>query len=101
MTTLRVFISRNPVMDYLAVFKGCIIALVGSGIFFALIGVFGLSASIAFLVAGLSLWAAASAILSHVFMLVGAAVVTPIVLAYSAFAYRVFRGRTPEQGWES
>jgi len=23
------------------------------------------------------------------------------VVAYSAFAYRVFRGRTPEQGWES
>jgi cytochrome bd ubiquinol oxidase subunit II len=49
----------------------------------------------------LSLWEAASATLSHVFLLVGAAVVTPIVLAYSAFAYRVFRGRTPEQGWES
>ena len=49
----------------------------------------------------LSLWDAASATLSHVFMLAGAAVVTPIVLAYSAFAYRVFRGKTPEQGWES
>jgi cytochrome d ubiquinol oxidase subunit II len=34
-------------------------------------------------------------------MLAGAAVVTPIVLAYSAFAYHVFRGKTPEQGWES
>jgi cytochrome d ubiquinol oxidase subunit II len=49
----------------------------------------------------LSLWDAASATLSHVFMLAGAAVVTPIVLAYSAFAYHVFRGKTPEQGWES
>jgi cytochrome bd ubiquinol oxidase subunit II len=48
----------------------------------------------------LSLWAAASATLSHVFLLVGAAIVTPIVLLYSAFAYRVFRGKTPEQGWE-
>jgi cytochrome bd ubiquinol oxidase subunit II len=47
----------------------------------------------------LSLWQAASATLSHVFMLIGAAVVTPIVLAYSAFAYRVFRGKTPEEGW--
>jgi cytochrome bd ubiquinol oxidase subunit II len=47
----------------------------------------------------LSLWQAASATLSHVFMLIGAAVVTPIVLAYSAFAYRVFRGKTPEKGW--
>jgi cytochrome bd ubiquinol oxidase subunit II len=49
----------------------------------------------------LSLWDAASATLSHVFMLAGAVVVTPIVLAYSAFAYRVFRGKTPEKGWES
>ena len=49
----------------------------------------------------LSLWDAASATLSHVFMLAGAVVVTPIVLAYSAFAYHVFRGKTPEEGWES
>jgi cytochrome d ubiquinol oxidase subunit II len=26
--------------------------------------------------------------------------VTPVILAYSAFAYRVFRGKTPEKGWE-
>jgi cytochrome bd ubiquinol oxidase subunit II len=49
----------------------------------------------------LSLWAAASATLSHVFLLVGAAVVTPMVLGYSAFAYHVFRGKTPENGWET
>jgi cytochrome d ubiquinol oxidase subunit II len=49
----------------------------------------------------LTLWQAASETLSHVFVLAGAVVVTPIVLAYSAFAYRVFRGKTPEQGWES
>ena len=49
----------------------------------------------------LSLWDAASATSSQVFMLVGAAVVTPIVLAYSAFAYHVFHGRAPEQGWNS
>jgi cytochrome d ubiquinol oxidase subunit II len=48
----------------------------------------------------LPLWAAASATRSHVFLLVGALFVTPIVLAYSAFAYRVFRGKTPEGGWE-
>jgi cytochrome d ubiquinol oxidase subunit II len=28
-----------------------------------------------------------------------AAFVTPLVLAYSAFAYWVFRGRPPEKGW--
>jgi cytochrome d ubiquinol oxidase subunit II len=48
----------------------------------------------------LTLWQAASASLSHVFLLIGAAIVTPVVLGYSAFAYRVFRGKTPEQGWE-
>ena len=47
----------------------------------------------------LSLWAAASSTLSHVFLLVGAVVVTPVVLAYSAFSYRVFRGKTPAEGW--
>jgi cytochrome bd ubiquinol oxidase subunit II len=49
----------------------------------------------------LTLWQAASASLSHVFLLIGAAIVTPVVLAYSAFAYRVFRGKTPEKGWEA
>lgn len=49
----------------------------------------------------LTLWAAASSTLSHVFLLIGAAVVTPVVLAYSAFAYRTFRGKTPEKGWEA
>lgn len=48
----------------------------------------------------LGLWAAASSTLSHVFLLVGAVIVTPIVLGYSAFAYRVFRGKTPVKGWE-
>jgi cytochrome bd ubiquinol oxidase subunit II len=47
----------------------------------------------------LKLWDAASARSSHVFLLIGAAVVAPVVLAYSAFAYRVFRGKTPMAGW--
>jgi cytochrome d ubiquinol oxidase subunit II len=49
----------------------------------------------------LSLWAAASSTLSHVFLLIGAAIVAPVVLAYSAFAYRVFRGKTRDDGWEA
>jgi cytochrome d ubiquinol oxidase subunit II len=49
----------------------------------------------------LTLWAAASSTLSHVFLLIGATIVTPVVLAYTAFAYRVFRGKTPEKGWEA
>jgi cytochrome d ubiquinol oxidase subunit II len=45
------------------------------------------------------LWTAAAAPSTHAFLLVGAAVVTPVVLTYSAFAYRVFRGKTPAEGW--
>jgi cytochrome d ubiquinol oxidase subunit II len=47
----------------------------------------------------LSLWSAAASTMSQIFVLVGAAVVSPVVLAYSAFAYWIFRGRTPEKGW--
>ena len=48
-----------------------------------------------------TLWEAASSSTSQTFVLVGAAFVTPIVLAYSAFAYWIFRGKTPERGWEA
>jgi cytochrome bd ubiquinol oxidase subunit II len=48
----------------------------------------------------LTLWEAASATSSQLFVLIGALVVTPVVLGYSAFAYYVFRGKTPEHGWE-
>jgi cytochrome bd ubiquinol oxidase subunit II len=46
-----------------------------------------------------SLWDAAASSASQVFILIGAAVVCPVVIAYSAFAYWVFRGRTPAGGW--
>jgi cytochrome bd ubiquinol oxidase subunit II len=46
-----------------------------------------------------SLWSAASSSATQKFFLIGAACVTPVVLAYSAFAYWVFRGRTPAKGW--
>jgi len=48
----------------------------------------------------LSLWDAASAQASHMFLLAGAAVFAPIIIAYSAFAYRVFRGKTSAEGYE-
>jgi cytochrome d ubiquinol oxidase subunit II len=47
----------------------------------------------------LTLWKAASPPSTQEFLLVGALVATPVILAYSAFAYRVFRGRTPADGW--
>jgi cytochrome bd ubiquinol oxidase subunit II len=50
---------------------------------------------------GVTLWEAASSSTSQTVVLVGAAFVTPMVLTYSAFAYWIFRGKTPEQGWEA
>jgi cytochrome d ubiquinol oxidase subunit II len=47
----------------------------------------------------ITLWQAASAASTQEFLLIGALVVTPVILAYTTFAYRVFRGRTPVDGW--
>lgn len=47
-----------------------------------------------------SLWAASASRLSQIFLLTGAIFITPVVLAYSSFAYWVFRGKTPEKGWD-
>ena len=48
----------------------------------------------------LTVWDAAAPRLSQLFVLVGACIVTPVVIAYSLFAYWVFRGKTPDRGWE-
>jgi cytochrome bd ubiquinol oxidase subunit II len=48
-----------------------------------------------------SVWDAASPSASQGLVMIGAACVTPVVLAYSAFAYWIFRGKTPENGWEA
>jgi cytochrome bd ubiquinol oxidase subunit II len=48
----------------------------------------------------ISIWDASSSRLSQIFLLTGAIVVTPVVLGYSFFAYWVFRGKTPEKGWD-
>ncbi|HEX4683602.1 MAG TPA: cytochrome d ubiquinol oxidase subunit II [Gemmatimonadaceae bacterium] len=47
----------------------------------------------------ITLWHAASGRSTHAFLLIGALVATPVILGYTAFAYRVFRGRTPAEGW--
>jgi len=47
----------------------------------------------------LTLWDAAASPASQKFVLVGVACVAPVVLAYSSYAYWVFRGRTPAKGW--
>jgi cytochrome d ubiquinol oxidase subunit II len=46
-----------------------------------------------------SLLDAASNTESHEFVLVGALIATPVILTYTAFAYRVFHGKTPAEGW--
>jgi cytochrome d ubiquinol oxidase subunit II len=47
----------------------------------------------------ITIWQAASPASSQLFMLVGAAVLIPIILAYTAAAYWVFRGKVGEHGY--
>ena len=47
----------------------------------------------------LSIWDAAAPRSSQVFMLVGASVLMPLILAYTAWAYWVFRGKIAQQGY--
>ncbi len=47
----------------------------------------------------LSIWAAAAPRSSQVFMLVGASVLMPLILAYTFWAYWVFRGKVTTEGY--
>jgi len=47
----------------------------------------------------ISIWEAAAPERSQIFMLVGAGVLVPIILAYTAWAYWVFRGKVGEHGY--
>ena len=46
-----------------------------------------------------SIWQAAAPYESQLFMLVGAAVLIPLILAYTAWSYWVFRGKVGEEGY--
>jgi cytochrome d ubiquinol oxidase subunit II len=46
-----------------------------------------------------TIWQAAAPARSQVFMLVGAAIVVPVILAYTGWAYWVFRGKVGAQGY--
>jgi cytochrome d ubiquinol oxidase subunit II len=46
-----------------------------------------------------TIWEAAAPHTSQLFMLVGAAILVPIILAYTAWAYWVFRGKVGEHGY--
>ena len=47
----------------------------------------------------LTIWDAAAPYSSQLFLLVGASVLVPIILAYTAWAYWVFRGKVGEEGY--
>jgi len=46
-----------------------------------------------------TIWEAAAPERSQAFMLVGAAIIVPVILAYTAWAYWVFRGKVDEAGY--
>jgi len=46
-----------------------------------------------------TIWEAAAPYRSQLFMLVGAVVIVPVILAYTAWAYWVFRGKVDEAGY--
>ena len=46
-----------------------------------------------------SIWEAAAPAASQAFMLVGAVVLVPLILAYTGWAYWVFRGKVAEEGY--
>ena len=46
-----------------------------------------------------TIWAAAAPYSSQLFMLVGAAVLIPLILVYTAWSYWVFRGKVGEEGY--
>lgn len=49
--------------------------------------------------ARVTIWQAAAPHSSQLFMLVGASVLIPVILAYTAYAYWVFRGKTGHDGY--
>jgi len=66
-----------------------------------LLGMAGLGVTIfPYVVPGeLTIWDAAAPERSQVFMLVGAAITIPLILAYTAWSYWVFRGKVGDEGY--
>ena len=73
--------------------------LIALGIF--LLGMIGLGISMwPFVVPrAVTIWQAAAPERSQVFMLVGVAIIMPIILAYTAWSYWVFRGKVGKEGY--
>ena len=95
-----------------------LVAIASVGIFFALrhrrsywpflmalalfaLGLIGLGISLYPYVVprSITIWDAAAPTQSLTFMLVGAAIMVPIILAYTGYAYWVFRGKTADEGY--
>lgn len=49
--------------------------------------------------ARVTIWEAAAPYRSQVFMLIGASIMVPIILAYTAWSYWVFRGKVSDEGY--
>ncbi len=49
----------------------------------------------------ITIWDAAAPESSQIFMLVGTAIIMPVILIYTGFAYWVFRGKTGEEGYHA
>ena len=47
----------------------------------------------------LTIWDAAAPARSQIFMLVGVALTMPLIIAYTAWAYWVFRGKVDDEGY--
>ncbi len=73
--------------------------VIALGIF--LLGMVGLGVSIWPYVVpdSVTIWDAAAPERSQIFMLVGVAIILPVILAYTAWAYWVFRGKVGEHGY--
>jgi len=76
----------QPFLYVLALFGLCIVGL-------------GISIWPDVIPARLTIWEAAAPYRSQVFMLVGAVIMVPIILAYTAWSYWVFRGKVGAEGY--
>jgi len=84
--SLRAGHERAPFLLVLLVFLLCFIGL-------------GISIYPYVIPGAVTIWEAATDRSSQIFMLVGTAVLVPIILAYTAWAYWVFRGKVDAEGY--
>ncbi len=78
--------ERAPFLLTLALFALCFVGL-------------GISIFPYVIPGAVTIWDAATDRSSQVFMLIGTAVLVPIILAYTAWAYWVFRGKVKSEGY--